>query len=394
MITFCFDQVADQYTGYPNLARWLARPYTDEWRQYEQHWPYTVPCRLLLYFRHNDIPFRVATVDTVEYGFYPVAFGWFDFSCDYINLLSETVKERCRQKKIKLLFYYHEGDNPARIKQQLDNLCCLHQLPDNSYIFISANTATDRLSNSMYFGDHEFFFRHLNRSQSITDTSIPRLYDFTLLSRTHKWWRASCVADLANAGLLNNSQWSYQTEVTIDDAPDNNPLELDSIDGWRGVLDSFVNNGPYVCDQFDPGQQNDHHWVNLDLYTKSHVHIVLETHFDADQSDGSFITEKTYKCIKYAQPFVVVGPAGTLAQLRKDGYRVFDGIIDNSYDEIKHNTQRWLALKKSLLDIGRVGSETIFQQCQEDVKFNQQFFLDRSRSPLNTLQRKLLCLNQ
>jgi hypothetical protein len=199
---------------------------------------------------------------------------------------------------------------------------------------------------------------------------------------------------LANAGLLNNSQWSYQTEVTIDDDPDNNPLELDSIDGWRGVLNSFVNNGPYVCDHFDPGQQNDHHWVNLDLYTKSHVHIVLETHFDADQSDGSFITEKTYKCIKYAQPFVVVGPAGTLAQLRKDGYRVFDGIIDNSYDEIKHNTQRWLALKKSLLDIGRVGSETIFQQCQEDVKFNQQFFLERSRPPLNTLQRKLLCLNQ
>ena len=393
MITFCFDRVADQYTGYPNLARWSAEPYSEKWRQYEQHWPYTVPCRLLLYFRYNHVPFCVATVDETEHGFYPIAFGWFDFSCDYIDLLSTTVKEKCRAKQIKLLFYYHEGDNPERIKCKLDDLCSLHQLPHDSYVFVSANTTADQLNNCMYFGDHECFFRHLNQSQSVDNVSSPRQHDFTLLSRTHKWWRASCVADLVDAGLLNNSLWSYQTEVTVDDDPNDNPLELDSVAGWRELVDGFVSNGPYVCDEFTDHQQNDHHWVNQALYANSHVHIIVETHFDADQSNGSFITEKTYKCIKYGQPFIVVGPAGTLNQLRKDGYRVFDGIIDNSYDTIEHNTQRWLAVKKSIANVLLLGADNIFQQCRADVIFNQQIFLERSQLPLNTLQRKLLCLH-
>lgn len=392
MLTFCFDRVYDQHTGYPNLAKWSADPYTAEWRQYDHHWPRTVPLRLLLYFQHNCVPYQVKSVATATQAWYPVAFGWFDFECDYVALMSMAAVEKIKAGQIKILFYYHEGDNPIRIKQRLDYLCSLHQLPVNCYMFVSANTAADCVEQCMYFSDHEFFFRHLNRCQAAGPPSLARSYDFTLLSRTHKWWRASCVSDLAAAGLLNNSLWSYNTAIDINDNPADNPLELDQAPGWRQHMQQFVDAGPYACDQFDSAQQNDHHVVNDAVYSHSNVHIVLETHFDADQSGGTFVTEKTYKPIKYGQPFVIVGPAGTLAQLRADGYRTFDTVIDNRYDAIVDNTQRWFAIKQTIAAVHAAGTARIFAQCYTDLLHNQQMFEARVVAPLNTLQKDLLCL--
>ena len=391
MITFCFDRVADKYTGYPNLARWSAEPYTEQWRQFDQHWPYCVPCRLLMYFRYTQIRYRVCTVESAEFAYYPIAFGWFDFSCDYVGLLSEIVKLKCRERKIKLLFYYHEGDNPAHIKKRIDQLIKNHNMPSDCYIFLSANTAADNIENFCFFNDHEFFFRHVNRNQESNSKYLPRDRDFTLLSRTHKWWRASVVEDLVNSGLLDNSFWSYYTAETIENLPEDNPIELDQIEGWRQRVSDFVDQGPYTCDHFDLDQQNNHHIVNRDLYNQSNIHIILETHFDADQSNGAFITEKTYKAIKYGQPFVIVGTVGTLAQLKKQGYRTFDHVIDSSYDSITNNTERWYAIKKVISDLHSSGSNMIYQQCINDIKHNQQNFSARTSEPLNTMRKELLC---
>jgi hypothetical protein len=392
MITFCFDRVADQYYGYPNIAKWSAEPYTAEWQNFDQHWPYSVPLRLLMYFRHNHIPYQVTAADSATHAWYPIAFGWFDFTCDYINLISPVAINRVKQHHIKILFYYHEGDNPKRIKERLDYLCKSHALPDNSYIFISANSAAENLAQCIYFPDHEFFFRHLNRQQTIINPVDNRSHDFTLLSRTHKWWRATCVADLVESGILDNSLWSYNTDIGVDDQFEENPIEIDSINNGRTLVKNFVDHGPYRCDESDQHQQNDHHRVNDFLYTASNIHIILETHFDADQSGGTFITEKTYKAIKYGQPFVVVGPPGTLARLKKDGYRTFDAVIDSSYDAIIDNTARWHAVKTLLMQIKNQNCASVFKKCRENVDQNQQMFLSRSTEPLNTLKRKLLCL--
>ena len=48
-------------------------------------------------------------------------------------------------------------------------------------------------------------------------------------------------------------------------------------------------------------------------YANAYCNIVMETHFDADGSTGTFLTEKTYKPIKHGQLFFVAGPAGTSA---------------------------------------------------------------------------------
>jgi hypothetical protein len=118
---------------------------------------------------------------------------------------------------------------------------------------------------------------------------------------------------------------------------------------------------------------------------------VLETHFDADQSHGVFITEKTYKPIKFGQPFLIAGCAGTLAELRCRGYDVFDDVIDNHYDTVLDNTQRWFALRSSIQKLLNSDLKKIYwgDRCQEAVLTNQQVFLQRNSASLNNLLKDL-----
>lgn len=386
MLNFCYDRLSSPSIGCPNLAKWTAEPFTPEWRQFDTHWPRTVPLRLLMYLNAAHIPYGVYTVVDAPVGsWYPVAFSWFDFTCDYFAIMSPQVRARLSSGEIKILFYYHEGDNPERILIRLQSM-----LPDHCYHFISANTAADQLLNATYFSEHEFFFRYVNRKQRLLNSSGCRTSEFTVLNRVHKWWRAAVMSDLQSHGLLDKSLWSYNSVNLYQDDYDANPIEVDVLDsGLRKLMHDFVSNGPYHCDFLNQDQQNNHHYVNTDLYTKSYFQIVLETHFDADQSGGTFITEKTWKPIKFGQPFVVIGPAGTLAALRTAGYSVFDDVLDNTYDTIENNTERYIAVRNSLLSMQQHGVADLFKKCQNGIEHNQQNFKDRSVTPLNTLLGKL-----
>ena len=116
---------------------------------------------------------------------------------------------------------------------------------------------------------------------------------------------------------------------------------------------------------------------------------MLETHFDVDQSGGAFLTEKTFKPIKYGQPFVIAGGPGSLQALRDMGYRVFDDVVDNHYDTISDNTQRYFALRDTVASIA--ANPDFYSQCRNDVLHNQQVFAQREHAPVNTLLEELEC---
>jgi hypothetical protein len=187
---------------------------------------------------------------------------------------------------------------------------------------------------------------------------------------------------------LDNSYWSYNTLVTIDDAELDNPIEIDTLE-IRDYLTEFLTTGPYCCDTMTDSEHNDHSIIETAHFTNSYCNIVLETHFDADQSGGTFLTEKTFKAIKHGQPFVIVGPAGSLATLRRLGYRTFDYAIDNTYDKITNNTERWQAVVTAIKKIHAGNMEQWFYRCWADVEHNQRLFVATKADRLNMLLNKL-----
>jgi hypothetical protein len=386
-INFCYDNLGENRDlGYPNLAVTDLAP-----DDFDTTWPLSIPMRLLMYLRRANIKFRSFTVENAPLrSWYPVALGWHDHELDYFSLMSSQVLGRLRQKSIQVLFYYHEGDDPRVIKKIMDQHASLHHLPVDSYLFISANTIADQLDNFLYFGDHEHFFQYINRGQRSPLMNLnKRSYQFTALNRTHKWWRAAVMSDLWRYGLLIQSQWSYNTQCIIDDDKKDNPLRIHEFDDWHRSMVEFLQDGPYICDSADADKHNDHRSVNTDLYQQSYCHLVLETHFDADGSGGSFLTEKTYKCLKYGHPFILIGPPGSLECLRTQGYRVFDHALDNTYDLIADNTERWIATRAVIEDLKRKDMHQWFLSCVDDLEHNQRLFRSRQKPDLLKLAQHL-----
>jgi hypothetical protein len=115
----------------------------------------------------------------------------------------------------------------------------------------------------------------------------------------------------------------------------------------------------------------------------------METHFDADQSGGAFLTEKTFKPIKHGQPFVIVGAPGSLQALRDLGYRTFDHAVDNRYDLETDNTQRWNLILHAVKQIQQQDPDKWFASCLDDLCHNQQLFLSSKQPRLNMLYNTL-----
>jgi hypothetical protein len=369
---------------YPALAQWEARPYTQAWREFGSHYPYTVPFRLQEYCDYHGVKINVYQAhDTLPADcYYPIGLGFFDFGIDYFGLVDLAVFNKIKHKHLRVLFYYHEGDNPTRIKHRLDQLAASHGLSTDCYVFVSANSAAAQLPGFVYFADFELWYWQRNQGQpplAIHNQSRER--QFTVLNRLHKSWRATAMADLRRQGILDHSYWSYCESGQLDQ---DNPIEINSVAGLRLATEQFLDHAPYYSDELTQDQRNNHSATESKYHVNSYCNIVMETHFDADQSGGSFLTEKTFKPIKHGQMFFVAGPAGSLQALRDLGYRTFDHVLDTSYDQISNNTERWLRLCKAIKQ-AQFNIAKCFAAAQEDIRHNQQLFQQPKTQRLNTL---------
>lgn len=359
--------------------------------------PWIVPCRLLYYCQDHQYPYSINYINQntfPEKSWYPVGIGWFDFSLDYFALMSKRVIELLKQQKIRVLFYYHEGDNPAHEKQHLDDLCQTHNLPKDCYKFVSGNSACQELENFVYFVDHELFYWRNSvywNQQSMPGCNVhlrPRSRQFTLLSRVHKWWRATIVGYFHQQQMLNNSYWSYGNQDIGDRACDN-PIEIDQFPGLRNYLENFLKNSPYTCDDLSPDEHNSHWTLVKEHFENSYCNLVLETFFDADGSDGTFLTEKTFKPIRHGQPFVIFGTPKSLEVLRNLGYRTYDLWIDNNYDNEYNNTERFVKLISTVNKLSKLDLHQWYQQLAEDARYNQELFVSNKRDRLERLAQDL-----
>ena len=369
---------------YPALATHQARPYTQAWREFGLHFPYTIPLRLQEYCDHHGVKINIHHMhnNLPANTFYSIGLSFFNFGIDYFTLLPTEVFTAVYKGKIRVLFYYHEGDNPVRIKQRLDKLAENVRLPPNCYVFVSANSAARDIPGFVYFNDFELWYYQRNLEQEpLAVHSEPREREFVALNRLHKSWRATAMADLKRTGVLDNSYWSYCETGELDN---NNPIEIDTISQLQHNTVKFLEQAPYISDELDQTQRNDHSATLNKYHTNAYCNIVMETHFDADQSGGVFLTEKTFKPIKHGQLFFIAGPAGSLQTLRDLGYRTFDSVLDNTYDRIVDNTERWVRLRDAIQQ-ARHRLKDRFDTAREDIKHNQQLFAELKTQRLNNL---------
>ena len=385
---FVFDRRNDR-RPYPNLAPMIDNP-LGSYNDIGNAWPRIAPCRLLLYCEDHGYPYKISYMDEPlpERAIYPIGLAWFDYSLDYFSMMSADTLSAVRSGQLTVLFYYHEGDNPYREQLRLDQLCREHNLLVDCYRFVSGNTKAANIDRFVYFADHELFYWRYGCRQHVSPHCQLRSQKFTLLNRIHKWWRSTIATYFEMQGWLDSAYWSYGN-VDIGDLVTNNPIMLRPFEGLAEHMTEFLAQAPYTCDDLSTDQHNTHSILAEYLYSDSYFSVVVETLYDAEQSGGAFITEKTFKAIANAHPFVIFGCPNTLATLRTLGYRTYDNFINNHYDSELDNTERFVKTVDAVGQLLKQDLHEWYQACYDDILYNQQLFTASKYERLAELDLKL-----
>ena len=125
--------------------------------------------------------------------------------------------------------------------------------------------------------------------------------------------------------------------------------------------------------------------VNPRCYTDTWFSVVTETIFDYPHS---FRTEKIWKPILMAHPFVAAANRGYLRDLRNAGFRTFHNYIDESYDQIDCPSTRIDSIIATIGEICQNGAAEFWAATQDICKYNQQHLVEHNR-----LERAQLPIN-
>jgi hypothetical protein len=102
-------------------------------------------------------------------------------------------------------------------------------------------------------------------------------------------------------------------------------------------------NTPIVYDQLWPNRQYTHEMI-VGASRKPYNDYFMEIVVDTDTITTSWITEKSVKNLYIGKPFVIMSGAGALAKIQSFGFKTFSPWIDERYDLIENNHDRYMAI--------------------------------------------------
>jgi hypothetical protein len=113
-------------------------------------------------------------------------------------------------------------------------------------------------------------------------------------------------------------------------------------------------------------------------YESTDIEVVLETLFDDTRLH---LTEKSLRPIACAQPFILVGTWGSLEYLRSYGFKTFDSVWDENYDQILDPVERMNAIIMLMTHIAGWDLQTKqikLQQALAIAEYNKSLFFSNN----------------
>jgi hypothetical protein len=115
------------------------------------------------------------------------------------------------------------------------------------------------------------------------------------------------------------------------------------------------------------------HVIPMQVYNDTAYSIVCETDHD---NTLSFFSEKTAKVLVARRLFVAFSGYRFLHNLRQLGFQTFDGIIDESYDLIKHDGDRYTAAFEQVRYLCSVPQDQILPKIRSIVDHNHEVVMN------------------
>ena len=156
---------------------------------------------------------------------------------------------------------------------------------------------------------------------------------------------------------------------------ENNLVSMPEVCPYEGIkVKDYIDYNvklPLQIDDFDNYANNSHNITMWKQAAESLVHVVTETSFYGNKN---FLTEKTFKPIVLKQPFILVSNRGSLEYLRRYGFKTFEGIWDESYDQLPDD-KRISAIGNLLEELEHSNcKEWLHEQCAPIIEYNYNHF--------------------
>ena len=196
---------------------------------------------------------------------------------------------------------------------------------------------------------------------------VLQLYFFQLYNLMHNHISAPRMCPVENKDIKEIAEF-YRHRY-----PDDNGTDESNTN--RGIVD--------VVSKMDlprlfPGEDTQRMsscWLDqFELCAESMIYHVSETVFFGRRQH---LTEKTFKPIAMGMPFVLSAPAGSLRYLKQYGFKTFDSVWDESYDNYKNDTIRITTLSNLLKKLDSQTEQEkndMFKKCIPIIEHNWNHF--------------------
>jgi hypothetical protein len=259
------------------------------------------------------------------------------------------------------LFYALYRNNPIVPANKLIHITAaynIHEIYDNYRIM---NNIADTEKIQMWFSTHSLLGPVRYFANQYATTKVVKVKKFINFNRSPRSHRVAFTSLLAEYNLLDNSYVSLGSRETGTFKTDDDMLTYIRIN-FPEIYKWSVNGDMYKLlvsgceklikllpltidtDDFTYGPAFGYSGDQMDFYNKSYFSIVSGTYYFSVDEKAITLNEKEYKPILAKHPFILVSRPGTLALLKKLGFKTFDKWFDERYDNETNDEVRMLKL--------------------------------------------------
>ena len=307
-------------------------------------------------------------------------------------------------KNVRLVFSnFYEGKNISFFLDELKRLKERFQIPKTQIIIININFYIEKYDefftiisepillydlskNYMTASIHLYADRILGVSSTEEYLNTDKEKFFLSFNKNcNRLHRPCFLLWLIKNNLIDKTKFSIliKDELNVNSLYDylkNTNLEdVKSLWKYYDVLDQI---GEVILDWDYQNNPNDI-FSNTGYSTKTHYSetifsVVTETTFENNSLN---ITEKSFKPLANCHPFIIIGDQHINKKLEDFGFKLYDDLIDYTFDSIYDNHERFDAATKEVLRIHNLGKDYIMEWYKnniEKIEYNKNVFLKYS----------------
>jgi hypothetical protein len=305
------------------------------------------------------------------------------------NFNKQRIRELVESDTIKVMLC-----NPAEGSQTLASHCelvhnCADLVKQGKILLVGGGEMDESWPYLLYDSflpkilDYEENAQALARSQEIYD-KINKPYRFLFLNGRTRTHRKYLMERFRLSGLLDQSLWSW-LDLTVGYSKDmrlihngvdliGQPHEIKLLPeqyeyvAYRDRINDLESDKQFVKYELFNNEWGEI-YIQPEAYIDTHFSVVTETVFDYPYS---FRTEKIWKPVAMAHPWIAVANQGYYRDMHNLGFRSFEHLIDESFDQIPNSQDRIARIAQVVEDLCRQDLAQFLKECYTICKYNQQ----------------------